>query len=113
MFGLGNLVSPKIGLSMLRSEIEKTLGFPVKSYLMLYDVTNSKMEFIIPVGGEKRKYPFDGAESLGKIFVSVCEKEVPKDTTIEKIVISYGENCSATVAYKSESGNSEQMTIEI
>lgn len=116
MLGLGNLVSPEIGLGMLRKEIEKTLGFPVQSYTMLYDLVNSKMNFIIPVNNEKRNYPFDNpgaVESLGKLFMAVCSEKIPKNTTIEKIVVSYGDNCTATVAYKNESGNSEQMTIEL
>lgn len=44
---LGNLISPKMGLSLLRSQIENDIKKEVSEYSIAYDKTNEKLFFII------------------------------------------------------------------
>jgi hypothetical protein len=120
MFGLSKLMSPSIGLSFLRREIESALKFKVTTYEMHYNATEKKVHFIIPVYNdaafEKRKYPFDNdsAGKLCEIVTGFLVNELPENTTIDYVVIYYDEKESkADVYYTNVDKSKEKQTIKL
>jgi hypothetical protein len=83
MFGLGKLISPKIGVVMIRKSIEKQLGKKVPFFDIRVNLNTNKLQFII----DGIFYDHE-AEELKKIIVMTVKGSLEKGSTIDLINIS-------------------------
>lgn len=118
MFGFlktltSSVISPKIGLDMLRGQIENTLGFKVESYSLHVNCETETVDFIIPVKGEEhpRKYPYDDKAGLGVMIKTAIASEVKNGDIVDFIIIDYTLTGSeAKIYYRDDSGTKQFLT---
>lgn len=103
-------LSASLGMSMLKHEVQKKLGFKIPWYHMHYNAMESKVFFIIPVGEEKRKYPFDNAEKLCEIVSEQLRKKLTEGDTIDYLILKHGDEVEYELYFRDNKENKQQLT---
>lgn len=108
--GMG--ITPRIGLGMIRNEIEKSLNVPITSYTMVYEVKNDVIYFLISVVGEQRKYPFENSKQLSNLLHLHLQNELAElDGELDIVMIFYTKESISVKVYYTDSNNEKQFKI--
>lgn len=105
MFNLKNLISPIIGLSMVRAGIQKELGFKVPVYTIEYLADDRKINFHIEVEGKTRVYPYDQSDKLCTLIDNLVKSELKTGDKIDVVkVLHENDRASVQVFYRNSKG---------
>lgn len=107
------LISPKLGTSALKFQIEKTLGFKIPWYHMHYNAMENQVFFIIPVGEEKRKYPFDDGQKLCEIISDQLQKKLTDGDTVDYLILKHGNEVEYEIYFRDKENNKQQLTGQL
>ena len=109
---LGQLISPKIAITLLKKRIESDLNKKFDDFILLYDKQNKNIEFHI-LG---TVYPYvDQGAKLHHAIDTLLETKLDSKATIDLAIIEYkthGTTC-AKVAYKDAENNKKQITVNL
>lgn len=92
---ISSLISPKIGLTLIKSQIEKQLNKKVDKFDIILMMQEKSICFRI----EGKKYLHDN-DQLKTILETQLSQHIPKDVNLEMIIISYeSENVEVKTMY--------------
>lgn len=116
---LGSLISPKIGLGIIRKQLESELNAhrkvrlgttyvfkPVNAFKLCINNIENRMFFIV----DGISYTYNEGETLSKLINTMVTQKLGDAIVIDLIVINYGETASITVAFKKD-GLKQQKEI--
>lgn len=107
---MGKLISPKIGLNVIRSHVESAVNHPVKKYDMQFHAQTEKVDFLVYWPDDenledypteiKVKYRFDNTHlyqypegaKLCNILMKLLRAEIPSGSTLDYAVVRFDEN---------------------
>lgn len=103
-----SIISPKIGLDLLRGQIEKALGIPIQEYKVHVDLLNDKIFFVISVNNQQRQYPYDDSHGLSSMIKSIAQQKISSGDNVDYIIIAYTtEGSNATIYYRDAVGDKQ------
>lgn len=109
---LGNMISPQLGLNMVRNNIESELGISIDTFELQYNGVENTVKFKIPVNGQDRIYPFDDNKGLVPAIKQYLEKELKEGDTIDFVIIAYTRKGSEVKIYYRDQKNEKQFSTQ-
>jgi hypothetical protein len=113
MFGLEKLISPLLGLKVVKANLEENLGFKVDKFDIIYKAFNDEISFRIYVNDKIRVYPYDEGKQLAKIISHSIKDKTPEGTIIDYAIILYSDKQCSAELYFDNKGVKEKLTIEL
>lgn len=135
MFGIDKLVgrfSPRTGIELLSKAMVEKLGHDVEKFQMRFFTKERRVDFLVflpdryPVNqnavflkyNNKERahlYHFDGGEKLSNVVLHILKAYLPKDGTIDYIIVNYdASNPKLMVdAYMTINNEKQMQTIEL
>ena len=115
--GLMPSISPKIGLSLVHTEIKKKLGDHITGFIIFYNPIKKTIDFKIGT----KMIPFDdqtGLHIISKAIDNAIETNVPAGVTLDLVTVSYSDVqsegiSSEIVAYYTCEGKKEFTKLTI
>ena len=111
---LGNLISPKIGIALVTSEIKKSLKQPIKDYDIILDCEQNKIDFAVYNYVEpdksittKKMFKYEDGEKIANYIKHQIKNDVSKKDTLTKVVITVREKINIYIGYIDEKGNKQ------
>ena len=104
---LGSLISPKIGLGLIKHEIQKQTGLKVKDFSIFYVKKYSNLKFKITDENNKvHEFPFiDEGNKLASIITHSIKGQLNTKLDIDAFVLSYiDKKIVSEIYYKDEKG---------
>ena len=97
-----NIINPKLGLRLIKNEIEKHVKHPVNRYDLRTDFTQKKLTFLVFSdteqpnynqfnGAYQRVYNWDESDALIPLIKSMVSDKIPKEYQIDYALISWDE----------------------
>jgi len=128
MLGIGSLINPRLGLSIVKNQIEKHIKaneaellffettakeFTADCFDLIFDANAKKIDFRIYFNSKVKKYFFADSEKLCDIILKMI-KEKMKDGTIDYTIINVNpKTIKADVYYTTETGEKLKNTIDL
>ncbi len=78
---------------------------------MHYNAMSNEVFFIIPVNGEKRKYPFPDGEKLCMVISEQTKKELKEGDTIDYLILKHGDKVEYELYFRDKDQNKQQITL--
>lgn len=116
---LGSLISPRVGLGIIRKQLESELNAhlkvrlgtnykfkPVNAFKLCINNLEHRMFFIV----DDISYTYNEGETLSKLINTMVAQKLGDKIAIDLIVITYGENVSMIVAFQKD-GTKQQKEI--
>lgn len=110
MFNIKNLISPLVGLSMVRAGIQKELGIKIPVYTIEYLAGPRSIKFHVPVEGKIRVYPYDQSDKLCSIIDNLVKSELKSGDIIDVVKVNH-ENDRANVDIFYRNAKDEKLHI--
>lgn len=109
---IGNLISPKIALTLLKKRIEKDINKKFDDFILLYDKPAKNIEFHIL----NKVYPYvDTGAKLHHAIDTLLKAKLDDNQQIDLAIIEYksgGDTC-AKVAYRDKENNKKQIELTL
>jgi hypothetical protein len=113
---LQNLISPKLGLGLIKYEIQKQMKLKIKDFSIYYVKAYSNLKFkIIDTEGNKHELPFiDEGDKLAKIIKLSISTQLNKEMDIDAFVLSYiNKQVHTEIYFKNEDGIKKFMELNL
>lgn len=107
------MLSASMGTSLLKGQIEKSLGFTIPWYHMHYNAMDNEVFFIIPVGEEKRKYPFPDGKKLCEVVKDQAAKKLTEGDTIDYLILKHSDKVEYELYFRDKLDNKQQLTGQL
>lgn len=109
---IGNLISPKLGLKLLKTRIETDINKKFDDFMLVYDKQNGSIGFRIL--GEQYPYEDKGAK-LHSAIDSLISMKLDNNHRIDIAIIEYKSkgDSMAKVAYRDGDGNKKRIELKL
>lgn len=107
---IGNLISPKIGLALIKKRLEKQLKITITKYQVIYQVEKKEVGF--KLGMDYFQYESDNLISIIESYLDKYKEKELKDLRITFIIINYPEN-DLNIYYLSPDGKRQFITKKL
>lgn len=105
MFNLKNLISPIVGLSLVRKGIESELKQRVPIYEIVYKANEKTIFFNIPNGDKIRSYPYEDSAKLCNMIENLVKIELKTNDKIDIVKINHvNDTAIIDIYYRNEQG---------
>lgn len=129
-FSLASFFNPKIGLKMLKVEIERRARdmqkeldyfgvtrdkFQIVDYDIIYNAMEQKIDFKVYMNGKEREYLFEDSKKICDIIAGMLKEKVTTGDITDIAVINYRENGDniCNVYYRNKEGQKLQSEFKI
>lgn len=108
---LAGLITPKIGLKLVKSAIENQLKRKIDGYDLKIDNLNKSVVFTI----DGKNYPYESGQSLCEAIIMMVREKISNFVIDFVIIHYYGETKEPLIDiyFKDEKGNKRTENIEL
>jgi len=99
-------------LKLIKTTIQKTIGFRIEWYDMRVNLMDEKIDFVVPVDMSVRVYPYGDKQGLLTIIKNLLKDKITSGESIQVAIIKHRNEKSCVEIYYSDSKGNKQFKIE-
>ena len=120
-----SLINPKIGLSLIKNELEKQVRqrpndllffgltantFKIDSYDMIYVADTNSISFDVVANDRKRRFPYLEGEKIAKLLAAGAKEKMPPNSSLDVLILkSVNEDKILAYLYITTLDNEKQL----
>lgn len=106
---LNSLINPKIALNLVKSQIEKTIGAPVKNYTIFYRKDFSNIQILV----NNTVYEIPDSGNITKLIGAGIKSKVKKNQIVDVIKIQVSGEIYKGVIYFKENDIKKFLNFDL